>query len=32
MLFHFLGVFVFGKTYGWEERAVEREVERMRRK
>ena len=32
VLFHFLGVFVFSKTYGWEDRAVEREVARMRRK
>ena len=31
VLFHFLGVFVFSKQSGWEQRAIEREVERLRK-
>jgi len=31
VLFHFLGVFVFNKQSGWEQRAIEREVERLRK-
>ena len=31
ILFHFLGVFVFSKETGWERRAVEKEVESLRK-
>lgn len=31
ILFHFLGVFVFPHQTEWEKRAIEREVERMRK-
>ncbi len=30
VLFHFLGVFAFGRPMGWEESQVEKEVERLR--
>ena len=32
ILFHFLGVFVFSGQTEWERRAIEREVERMRKR
>lgn len=31
LLFHFLGVFVFSRETGWERRAIEKEVERLRK-
>jgi len=31
ILFHFLGVFVFSRQSGWEKRAVDKEVERLKR-
>ncbi len=31
ILFHFLGVFVFSKQTGWERRAIEKEVERLKK-
>ena len=31
LLFHFLGVFVFNRQTGWERRAIEREVENLRK-
>ena len=31
ILFHFLGVFVFSKETGWERRAMEKEVERLKK-
>jgi hypothetical protein len=30
LIFHFLGVFVFGKTTAWEEREIEKEAEKLR--
>jgi len=31
ILFHFLGVFVFSRQTDWERRAIEKEVERLRK-
>jgi hypothetical protein len=31
ILFHFLAVFVFSASNGWEKRAIEKEVERMKK-
>ena len=30
LVFHFLGVFVFAKQSGWERRAIEKEIEKIR--
>ncbi|MEE8318020.1 MAG: 2TM domain-containing protein [Dehalococcoidales bacterium] len=30
LLFHFLGVFVFSNQTGWEKRAIEKEIEKIR--
>lgn len=30
LVFHFLGVFVFSKQTGWERRAIEKEMEKIR--
>jgi len=31
ILFHFLGVFVFSRSTGWETREIEKEAERLRK-
>ena len=31
ILFHFLGVFVFSREMGWERRAIEKEMDRLRK-
>ena len=31
LLFHFLGVFVFSRRTGWERKAIEKEVERIKK-
>ena len=31
ILFHFLGVFVFSRPGGWEQREIEKEVEKLKR-